>query len=261
MILLITTISIILTNLVLTNGIIVDIKSGEEFCITLHPQITEKEASILSLPSTPTLTALAGNFDYLTSNGSPSDSRPISATVSRLKLSSGQYGETIHDSYIYQSEYGEQESTFLIDIHKDGGEGDEYIYEYCVGNGVGKPRGVWPNEFGDTPQGQDGKDRKIGLSFRGLEEYTSTTNPKSPPSLPPGYSSALEESRTLLSSLKTMQDSQSYSRRREAIHRDVSESTNERVYKWTIAEAIVLVGMGTGQIFYLRSFFEKTRRL
>ncbi|GMH58729.1 hypothetical protein TrRE_jg1223, partial [Triparma retinervis] len=58
------------------------------------------------------------------------------------------------------------------------------------------------------------------------------------------------------SNLKTMSDSQAYSRKREAIHRDISEQTNERVYKWTIAEAIVLGVMGTGQIWYLKSYFD-----
>ena len=62
-------------------------------------------------------------------------------------------------------------------------------------------------------------------------------------------------------SLKTMQDHQSYMRRRESDHRAVSEITNERVWKWTVAEAVVLVALSVYQIMYLRSFFETKKRL
>ncbi|KAM9973646.1 hypothetical protein ACTFIW_010760 [Dictyostelium discoideum] len=45
-------------------------------------------------------------------------------------------------------------------------------------------------------------------------------------------------------------------RYREQANRDTSESTNGRVVWWTIAEVIVLVVMGVGQIWYLRKWFD-----
>ncbi|EAL60582.1 hypothetical protein DDB_G0293540 [Dictyostelium discoideum AX4] len=45
-------------------------------------------------------------------------------------------------------------------------------------------------------------------------------------------------------------------RYREQANRDTSESTNARVVWWTIAEVIVLVVMGVGQIWYLRKWFD-----
>ena len=46
---------------------------------------------------------------------------------------------------------------------------------------------------------------------------------------------------------------------REDNHRAITESTYERLRTLSILEAIVLVAMSVGQIYYLRRFFEVKR--
>ena len=46
---------------------------------------------------------------------------------------------------------------------------------------------------------------------------------------------------------------------RERVHRSINESTNQRVVMWAVFEAMVLVAMTLGQIYYLKRFFEVRR--
>eukprot|EP00928_Gymnodinium_smaydae_P023597 TRINITY_DN19416_c0_g1_i1.p1 TRINITY_DN19416_c0_g1~~TRINITY_DN19416_c0_g1_i1.p1 ORF type:complete len:207 (+),score=49.32 TRINITY_DN19416_c0_g1_i1:110-730(+) len=51
-------------------------------------------------------------------------------------------------------------------------------------------------------------------------------------------------------------DQQQYSLTREAVHRDIAESTNARVMWWTCVEVVALILLATFQVCYLRSYFE-----
>lgn len=46
---------------------------------------------------------------------------------------------------------------------------------------------------------------------------------------------------------------------RDKIHRTINESTNSRVVLWSTFEALVLVLMTIGQVYYLKRFFEVKR--
>eukprot|EP00730_Choanoeca_flexa_P009624 TRINITY_DN1269_c0_g1_i2.p1 TRINITY_DN1269_c0_g1~~TRINITY_DN1269_c0_g1_i2.p1 ORF type:complete len:221 (+),score=34.76 TRINITY_DN1269_c0_g1_i2:66-665(+) len=60
----------------------------------------------------------------------------------------------------------------------------------------------------------------------------------------------------LISQTKQIANEQAYQRQREASFREISESTNERVLWWSIAQASVLVLTAVWQMRHLKSFFE-----
>ena len=65
----------------------------------------------------------------------------------------------------------------------------------------------------------------------------------------------------LIDALENMADHQGYLREREAAHRALAEETFSAVFFWTVIEALVLLTVSGGQIFYLRRFIEKRRYL
>ncbi|PVD31586.1 hypothetical protein C0Q70_07001 [Pomacea canaliculata] len=52
---------------------------------------------------------------------------------------------------------------------------------------------------------------------------------------------------------------QEYMEVRERIHRAINDNTNSRVVLWAFFEALVLVAMSLGQVYYLKRFFEVRR--
>jgi len=66
----------------------------------------------------------------------------------------------------------------------------------------------------------------------------------------------IKELGTALTSVKHEQD---YMNVRDKIHRVINESTNSRVVMWSFFEALVLVSMTLGQVYYLKRFFEVRR--
>ena len=52
---------------------------------------------------------------------------------------------------------------------------------------------------------------------------------------------------------------QEYMEVRDRIHRAVNDNTNSRVVMWSFFEALVLVAMTVGQVYYLKRFFEVRR--
>lgn len=62
--------------------------------------------------------------------------------------------------------------------------------------------------------------------------------------------------RQLLDQVETISKEQNYQRYREERFRQTSESTNQRVLWWSIAQTVVLVVMGFWQMRHLKKFFE-----
>ncbi|KAK9898535.1 hypothetical protein P389DRAFT_167056 [Cystobasidium minutum MCA 4210] len=65
------------------------------------------------------------------------------------------------------------------------------------------------------------------------------------------------EMRKLEGVVKEIVDELNYLKRREARMRDTNESTNERVYWFSLLTAATLVSLGIWQILYLRSYFKR----
>ncbi|KAH7100652.1 supernatant protein factor, C-terminal domain-containing protein [Auriculariales sp. MPI-PUGE-AT-0066] len=56
-----------------------------------------------------------------------------------------------------------------------------------------------------------------------------------------------------------VKDEQEYIKVREKTHRNTAESTNDRVKWWSIAQAVVVVGVVGWQVWFIQSFFETKR--
>jgi len=65
----------------------------------------------------------------------------------------------------------------------------------------------------------------------------------------------------LMEVMHVLLDHQGYMRQRESVHRSTSEATFSRVVRWTIIQVLVVLGVASGQIYYLKKFFETKRYL
>ncbi|KAF7496094.1 Transmembrane emp24 domain-containing protein 2 [Sarcoptes scabiei] len=63
----------------------------------------------------------------------------------------------------------------------------------------------------------------------------------------------------LSSGLTSVKHEQEYMTVRDRIHRQINDSTNSRVLLWACFEALLLVAITLGQVFYLKRFFEVRR--
>ena len=131
----------------------------------------------------------------------------------------------------------------------------------------------------------DVKDTKVGFSFRvvrdgfneeadgegggegdkegkgdGGDAAKEAVTLKKPPADRKLLKSLHASSLSLLESLRTLEDHQSYMRRREADHRDLTELTNSRIQFWTFAELMILVAVSATQVILLKRIFERKRR-
>ncbi|XP_044260298.1 transmembrane emp24 domain-containing protein 2 [Tribolium madens] len=65
--------------------------------------------------------------------------------------------------------------------------------------------------------------------------------------------------RELSASLTGVKQEQEYMQVRDRIHRSINENTNSRVVMWSFFEALILIAMTLGQVYYLKRFFEVRR--
>ena len=69
-----------------------------------------------------------------------------------------------------------------------------------------------------------------------------------------------EQIKELSSALTAVKHEQEYMAVRDRIHRSINESTNSRVVMWAFFEALVLVCMTLGQVYYLKTALEHSIR-
>mmetsp|Transcript_52634 Transcript_52634/g.63371 ORF Transcript_52634/g.63371 Transcript_52634/m.63371 type:complete len:225 (-) Transcript_52634:138-812(-) len=122
----------------------------------------------------------------------------------------------------------------------------------CIRNG--------PDSGDDMSPMGDGLDRRVGFSIRVVPLQRGRNTEEAGPD-DEKTAKLIELTNVLTEGLETMMDHQAYLRNREAVHRDLTEMTFQRVVRWTILEAVVLVAVAGGQVIYLRKFFEQRRYL
>ncbi|XP_043228269.1 transmembrane emp24 domain-containing protein 2-like [Amphibalanus amphitrite] len=131
---------------------------------------------------------------------------------------------------VYQQER-ESNGRFTFPAHMDG------VFTYCFGNKMSTmtPKIVmFSMDLGEASK-KDGVDGEA--SHNKLEDMI----------------------KDLGSALTAVKHEQDYMEVREKIHRAINDSTNSRVVLWSFFEALVLVAMTMGQVYYLKRFFEVRR--
>ena len=146
---------------------------------------------------------------------------------------------------VWKSVSGSSEGSFSVN-------GSFGKYELCIQNG-----NLGSDDYYGT---KDGNAREVGFAVRVTTPLRGLEDEKSGPddSL---TSHMLDMCTKMLAGLQTMADHQEYMRERENHHDELTHQTFYRVVQWTVLEAIVLILIASGQVIYLRRFFEKTRYL
>ncbi|KAK2191727.1 hypothetical protein NP493_47g06062 [Ridgeia piscesae] len=131
---------------------------------------------------------------------------------------------------------GERESNgkYTFAAHSDG------IYKYCFSNKMSTmtPKVVmFSMNIGEKPKAEIDNKETDAANHNKLEEMINE----------------------LSVGLMGVKHEQEYMEVRERIHRAVNDNTNSRVVMWSFFEALVLVAMTLGQIYYLKRFFEVRR--
>jgi hypothetical protein len=147
---------------------------------------------------------------------------------------SGPDGKNIHQEERASS------GKFTFAAHMDG------VYTYCFGNKMSTmtPKAVmFSMDVGEAPK--PGADGAVGGAGSGPEDSS--------------HNKLEEMIKELSASLTGVKHEQEYMAVRDRIHRSINESTNSRVVLWAFFEALVLVAMTLGQVYYLKRFFEVRR--
>ena len=158
-------------------------------------------------------------------------------------------------------------------------------YHLCFGNGVGgykteadKKRDQMKLDGHPVPEdddfdysNNDGQNRNIGFSLRvtplegtkmaAIQNQKTATDSDIKKDMNQQSTKLADLTYSLKYKMELLLDHQEYIKSREAMHRHVVEQTYSMIMRWTVLEALVLVGVSFAQVYYLKRFFETKRFL
>ena len=143
------------------------------------------------------------------------------------------------DQKVIHQEDRASSGKYTFAAHQDG------VYTYCFGNKMSTmtPKAVmFSIDVGEAPKPVD----------------PAAAHP-SPEGKDENHHKLEEQIKELAAALTAVKHEQEYMSVRDRMHRQINESTNSRVVLWAFFEALVLVAMTLGQVFYLKRFFEVRR--
>lgn len=138
------------------------------------------------------------------------------------------------DQKIIHQEERASSGKYTFGAHMDGD------YNYCFGNKMSTM----------TP--------KVMMFSMDIEK-NNKQDPKDSASGDSAHDKLEEKVKELSTGLISVKHEQEYMAVRDRIHRQINDNTNSRVMLWAVFEALLLIAMTLGQIFYLKRFFEVRR--
>lgn len=157
--------------------------------------------------------------------------------------------------YIYLTADGSKGPIYASPL--GAGDGDFSViskgrHEFCISNGINH------NPIDGTRRREDGVERSIAFTVHIRPQYLSQFE-SGPETLP--MANTVNLAQKLGDNLMMLLDHFEYLKKQEQIHRDLAKNTLGLLWKWTLLEAVVLIGIAVAQIHYLRRFFETKRYL
>ena len=149
--------------------------------------------------------------------------------------------DTVSGERLFQPPPQAREGIFKLDNVKE-----KHRYSVCFQNNIGE----------DEPH----KSFNVGFAIR------VTSLPRTLPSEENGPDALralqlVKKATDILQDWQSLQDHFDFLRNREAVHKEMTDSILFRIERWTVIEALLVMGMATGQVLYWKKFFETRRYL
>jgi hypothetical protein len=166
--------------------------------------------------------------------------------------------EVVSTKPLYISIHADRSKDPVYTSPLGAGEGDfdaiiKGRHDLCIANGINR------NPIDGTRRRGDGLERGIAFTVHVRPQYLTQSDSGGPDSLP--MANSLNLAQKLGDNLVMLLDHFEYLKKQEHIHQQLVGNTLGMLWKWTLLEAVVLIGIAMAQIYYLRRFFETKRRL
>jgi hypothetical protein len=138
------------------------------------------------------------------------------------------------DGKVIYEGFRESSGKYTFAAHSTG------IYTYCFNNKMSSLTTkvvMFSMDIGEAPKGTPGAANEEDANHVKLNDMI----------------------KDLSETLTAIKHEQEYMNIRDRIHRSINESTNSRVVLWSVFEAVVLIIMTVGQVYYLKRYFEVRR--